>query len=190
MSFLLSRKSTVPQWLIEPAPTDEALDYMLRAAVTAPDHGCLRPWRFHIVRGEGKTKMAKLFAKAAKIRNPEATEEDIEKERERPLRAPLLIVVSAHKSVEKPGIPMSERVLSAGAASQNILLAAHEKGYGAMWVTGWAAYDPTVKAGLGLKEDDRIVSFIYVGTADRKLKERNRPDPEDFTCHWTGDRSE
>ncbi|WP_343560041.1 nitroreductase family protein [Kiloniella sp. b19] len=186
MSYLLSRKSIVPQWLIAPGPDDEDLDYMLQAAVRAPDHGWIRPWRFIVIQGEAKEKMADLFEKALLARKPDATAEEIEKERGKPLRAPLLVTVAVKKTDDKPDIPMNERVLSGGAAAQNILLAAHEKGYGAMWVTGTPAYDPVIKAGLNLGEEDQIVGFIYIGTPDREGKERNRPDPAEYTIHWNG----
>ena len=186
MSFLLSRKSIVAQWLTDPGPSADDLDYMLQAAVRAPDHGWIRPWRFIVI--QDKEKMADLFEQALRIRNPDASADDLAKERGKPLRAPLLITVVVQKTDEKPEIPMQERLLSGGAAAQNILLAAHEKGYGAMWVTGKPAYDPTIKAGLNIGSDDEIVGFIYIGTPDRHIGDRKRPDPADYTRYWTGQR--
>ncbi len=190
MSFLLSRKSVVAQWLTEPGPGADDLDYMLQAAVRAPDHSWIRPWRFIVIQGEHKEKMADLFEQALRIRNPDASADELVKERGKPLRAPLLITVVVQKTDEKPEIPMQERLLSGGAAAQNILLAAHEKGYGAMWVTGTPAYDPTIKAGLNIGHDDEIVGFIYIGTPDRPIGDRKRPNPADYTHYWTGQRTE
>jgi nitroreductase len=62
-------------------------------------------------------------------------------------------------------IPEIEQMLSAGAAAQNILLAAHGFGFGAIWRTGAPAYDPEVAKGLGLPESARIVGFLYIGSA-------------------------
>ena len=61
-------------------------------------------------------------------------------------------------------IPEIEQVLAAGAATQNMFLAANALGFGAMWKTGEAAYDDDVKAALGLEASDRIVAFLYLGT--------------------------
>ncbi|MFD2204034.1 nitroreductase family protein [Kiloniella antarctica] len=184
MSFLLSRKSIVTQWMVEPAPSKNDIDFMLQAAVTAPDHGWLRPWRFIVIEGEARKKLSNLFVEALKVRNPDATTEQLEKEGSRPLLAPLVIVVCSVMTDEKPGVPQNERVLSAGAAAQNILLAAHERDYGAIWLTGNAAYDPTVKAGLGLAENMNVVGFLYIGSVEREVKERKRPDPAEYTIHW------
>ncbi|WP_020594322.1 nitroreductase family protein [Kiloniella laminariae] len=184
MSFLLSRKSIVPQWMVEPAPSKDDIDYLLQAAVRAPDHGWLRPWRFLVVEGAARSKLSDLFVSALQKRNPDATEEQIEKERSRPLFAPLVIVVCSVMTEEKPGVPKNERVLSAGAAAQNILLAAHERGYGAIWLTGAAAYDPMVREGLELDENTDIIGFLYIGSVEREVRERARPDPADYTRHW------
>ncbi|WP_419901233.1 nitroreductase family protein [Kiloniella sp.] len=184
MSFLLSRKSIVTQWMVEPAPSKEDINFMLQAAVTAPDHGWLRPWRFIVIEGEARNKLSDLFVDALKKRSPEATQEQLEKEGSRPKLAPLVIVVCSVMTDEKPGVPQNERVLSAGAAAQNILLAAHERDYGAIWLTGNAAYDPTVKEGLGLKDNMDIVGFLYIGSVERDVKERKRPNPEEYTIKW------
>ncbi|MCZ4280741.1 nitroreductase [Kiloniella laminariae] len=184
MSFLLSRKSIVPQWMVDPAPSKEDIDYLLQAAVTAPDHGWLRPWRFLVIQGDARNKLSDLFVSALKKRNPEATREQIEKEQSRPQFAPLVIVVCSVMTDEKPGVPKNERVLSAGAAAQNILLAAHERGYGAIWLTGAAAYDPMVREGLDLDDNTDIVGFLYIGSVEREVRERKRPDPSEFTRYW------
>ncbi|WP_085907156.1 nitroreductase family protein [Kiloniella majae] len=184
MSFLLSRKSIVTQWMVDPAPSKEDINHMLRAAVTAPDHGWLRPWRFIVIEGEARNKLSELFVESLKKRNPDATAEQLEKEGSRPKLAPLVIVVCSVMTDEKPGVPKNERVLSAGAAAQNIMLAAHERNYGAIWLTGNAAYDPNVKAGLGLEDNMDIIGFLYVGSVEREVKERKRPNPEDFTIYW------
>ena len=68
---------------------------------------------------------------------------------------------------------------------QNILLAAHERDYGAIWLTGNAAYDPTVKEGLGLTENMDVVGFLYIGSVEREIKERKRPDPAEYTINWS-----
>ena len=85
----------------------------------------------------------------------------LEKLRNNPLRAPLILGVCAIVSVESK-IPEIEQVLSAGAVAQNILNAAHALGYGAIWRTGEMAYDDRVKTGLGLARPDKIVGFLYM----------------------------
>jgi len=158
---LISRRS--PGQFTEPAPDDAALSEILHAAMRAPDHGKLKPWRFIVLRGEARLKFGEVMAEAMRRREPEAPDNMVAREREKPLRAPLIVVlVAAIKEGHK--IPVIEQLLSAGAAAQNVMLAAHAMGYGAAWKTGAPAYDAYVKEALGLAPSDAIVGFLYLGT--------------------------
>jgi nitroreductase len=183
MEALHTRESAAK--LQEPAPDDAALDQILQAAVRAPDHGRLRPWRFIAIRGEALHRFGDLMAEALKARMPAATPDMLDRERAKALRAPLIVAVGAH--VQRGGkIPEIEQVLSAGAAAQNIMLAAHAMGYGAMWKTGDPAYDPRVKQALGLEPDDAIVAFLYLGTNTGGPRPTPRPGARDFLKEWRG----
>lgn len=170
--------------LDEPAPTGEALQAMLRAATRAPDHGRMRPWRFFLVRGEARTRLGEVFAASLARRVPDAGPELLERERAKPLRAPLIVVVAAHPRPRK-GVPEIEQVLSAAAAAQSLLLAAHATGYGGIWRTGEPAYDDAVKAAFGLAPSDAIVGFLYLGTP-REAPQPHTADPDAFTSEWHG----
>lgn len=179
---LLTRKSATK--LVEPAPPPEAIETALRAAVRAPDHGKLRPWRFILVSGEGRHRLGRIMAECLRARAPDVPEVMVQKERQKPLRAPLTIAVLASVEPEHPKIPEIEQVLSAAVAAQNIMLAFHAMGFGCMWRTGEMAYDPRLKAALGLRECDHIVALLYVGTTDLMAAADNRPDPKDFLTIW------
>jgi nitroreductase len=180
---LLNRESAVR--LAAPAPDDAALDIILRSAVSAPDHGRLRPWRFIIVRDEARLRLGEVMATALALRQPNATPAMLDVERAKATRAPLIVIVAA--KIQRPSkIPDIEQILAAGAAAQNILLATYAQGFGAMWKTGANAYDDFVKSALGLESSDAIVGFIYIGTSVGPPLERRRPDPHDFTAVWKG----
>jgi nitroreductase len=182
---LLHRRSSVPAHeLDDPAPDDQALDAILRAGVSAPDHGGLQPWRFLIVRGTARERLGDLFARAARQRRPETTAEELERIRAKPLRAPMILVVAARIDPDNPKVPESEQLLSAGAAAQQMSLAAQALGFGAIWLTGAHAHCAHVAEGLGLDFDDRIVAFLHVGTPRGARGERERPDPARFTSEW------
>jgi nitroreductase len=155
---------------------------IFEAAVRAPDHGKLRPWRFYAVRGEGLNKLSDLFAASARRRDPNATEAQIDKERSKPLRSPLLIVVVA-SIVEGHKIPAIEQTLSAGAAAMNILNAAHALGFGAKWVTGSNCYDAQFRADFGLAPADQTVGFIHIGTPSTSVAP-DRPNPSEVVREW------
>jgi len=184
--ILKSRMSTPWRILGEPGPNDAEIREFLEAAVTVPDHGAVRPWRFIVIRDGAREAMGELFTEALLKRNPGADAATIEKDRERMRDVPLLIVVAARITPNHPKVPPVEQLISTGLAAQSILLAAQSKGYGGIMLTGDHAYDSHVKQGLGLKETDEIVAFVYIGTAAAKARPKKRPDPSKFTIEWTG----
>jgi len=145
-----------------PGPTEAHLQQIIRAGTRAPDHGRLRPWRFTILEGAAREKLGDAMAECLRARTPNSTPEVLEAERRKVLRAPTIIVVGA--KISKGKIPEIEQVGAVNAAVQNMLLAAHALGYGAMWKTGAATLDPNVKALVGLAPEDHIVAFVYLGT--------------------------
>ena len=144
------------------APTKEHLAQVLQAAVRAPDHGRLRPWRFMVIEGDQRLKLGELLAAAALRRIPGLSAGDLQRERDKALRAPM-IILTACRVVPGTKVPAIEQLMAAGAATQNILLALHALGYAAAWKTGEGAYDTEVKKALGLAADDHIVGFVYTG---------------------------
>jgi nitroreductase len=181
IELLLTRASNGK--LGEPAPDEQTVQLALQAAVRAPDHGLLRPWRVLLVRGEARERLGRAMREALLSRRPEASAEELDREQAKPLRAPLLIVVAARVR-ESPKVPAIEQILSAGAAAQNILLALHARGYAGMWRTGPAAYDAGVKRALGLETGDAIVGFLYAGTPRIPPPAIPRPEPEQFAQEW------
>ena len=57
-------------------------------------------------------------------------------------------------------------------------------GFGASWVTGWAAYDEAVRGWFGLREQETIVGFVHIGTPKVEAPERERPDPRALLTVW------
>jgi nitroreductase len=157
---------------------------MLAAGAAAPDHGRLRPGRFIVIRGAARARGGEVFVEALRRRSPDAPEPALAQERERPLRAPLLVAVAARIAKDHPKIPEIEQILSAGAAAQNILLAAHALGYGAKWLTGANAYDEHVKRALGLVAEDRLISFIYLGTPTGEAPQVPHAEARAHTVEW------
>ena len=167
-----------------PAPDAPELEQMFAAALAAPDHGRIRPWRFLVIEGDARGKFGDVLARALVRREPGAPDPLVAREREKPLRAPMIIVVTAAIRAH-PKVPAIEQVVSAGAAAQNMLLALHALGYCGIWRTGPHAYDPYVKQCLGLDDEDEIVGFLYVGTASSR-PERPRMNTSDFVSRWDG----
>ncbi|WP_447555780.1 nitroreductase family protein [Vreelandella sp. EE22] len=181
---LLHERSSMGK-LVEPAPSPEQLEALYQAALRAPDHKELRPWRFIEFSGEGRVRLGELFAEADFQEDPSATDDTLNAARQKPLRAPLVIAVIARVTPDIPKVPKMEQVISAGCAAHGILLAAHALGLGAMWRSGKYAFDPVVRKGLSLEEDDEVVAFIYLGTLGGRHKPLARHSTETFVEHWS-----
>src|SRR6188472_2322078 len=126
IDLLLQRASNGK--LGDPAPDAESLSIVLRAALRAPDHGFLRPYRIQLVRGAARERLGEVMSAALARRKPGASPEELTKEAGKPLRAPLILVVSARLQ-DDPKVPHGEQLLSAGAAAHAILLALQARGY-------------------------------------------------------------
>lgn len=182
---LLQRNSVPPRLFDDTMPSQADIDTMLAAAVTAPDHGMIRPWRFHVIAGAARERLAELFAEAARLREPGAPEGVIEKERGRPFRAPLIIAVCAKVDLTRTEkVPVVEQVVAAASAMQQLVLAADALGYGAIVLTGKNAHDQHVKSAFGLDARDELVGFVYVGHPASPVGPKPRPDAGDFTTVW------
>lgn len=179
---LLNHRNSEPK-LTKPAPDRDTLQRILTASLRAPDHGRLRPWRYLIIEGKARQRLGELFADALLQRKPDAPPEEIRKNAEAPLRAPLVIAVIA-KLQEHPKVPKVEQLLSAGCAAYGVLLATQASGFGAIWRTGDNCYDDHVKAGLGLAPHEQIVGYLYLGTPEGVSKPQTEVHLGDFVGFW------
>lgn len=174
MDLLLSRRSGSAKAMTGPGPDEDQLRSILTAAVRVPDHGKMVPWRFIVFEGESRNRMGEHLADcASKDRN--TTPSQIQLEKERFLRAPIVVAVISRLRERVP-IPIWEQQLSAGAVCQNILIAAHAMGFVAQWITEWCAYDHEVLERIGLKAGERVAGYIYIGQPAVALEDRPRPD--------------
>lgn len=179
LTLLKERSSTLPRFMSEPGPSDADLAEMFEAATRVPDHGMVRPWRFVVLRGDDRKKMGEVFADALKARKPDAAEESVQAELNRAMRSPVVVAVLA-RTKENPKVPRVEQVVSAGQAALAIHLAGQAKGFGSVMLTGDNAHDPKVRAFFGLKGDDEIVAFLYMGTPKGPVPGKTRPNPAEF----------
>ena len=184
LDALLNRVS-VPR-LLDPAPTAEQREVLFAAAMRAPDHGHLQPWRFLTVEGQAREQLGEILAQAALAQDADAPQAVVDKARNGPLRAPLVVVVIA-KLQEHVKYPKSEQLLAAGCAAHGILLAAYAQGIGAVWRTGELAYSPQVAQGLGLAEGEEVIAFLYLGTPQKEPRVAEKVDLAEFVSAWSGE---
>lgn len=171
--------------LNEPAPSQAELSQAIQAALSAPDHHRLRPWRFLQVQGEARHALGKALLAAVEAAG-ETNPAQLERTPNLPLRAPL-ILIAVVDTKQHPKVPVVEQVLSMGAAVQNLLLVLQAQGYGTMWRTGGVAESPVLKQRLGLKAEDEIAGFIYIGTPAKSVPPRERLAVQDYLHVWSGE---
>lgn len=174
IDLLRTRRSVVANSLGEPGPDQAQLELILTAGIRVPDHGKIGPWRLQVLDKQAQAMLGDILVQQFLSTYPEANEKQVAFERNRPQRAPCLIVVSsrlnrAHK------VPEIEQLLSCGAVCSNLLNASVALGYSSQWLTEWPAYNETVKSALGIPEEQHLVGFIYIGTAAEAPGERVRP---------------
>jgi nitroreductase len=158
----------------------ELIEQLLAAAVQAPNHYKVRPWRFVVLTGTSREKLGEAMAQSTRASKPDATEDDLQKDRGKPLRAPVVIAVG----VDKPALTKAkeiENVCATAAAIQNMLLAAHALGLAAIWRTGPSATDPAIKQLFGWEADQHLIGFVYIGYAAETPAPVARPPFEDRT---------
>jgi nitroreductase len=181
VDLLLSRRSGSAKAMDKPGPSKKQLEQILQAGGRTPDHGKLFPWRFIVFEGKGRDRAGDILAEVMEAEGER--DKQVEEERKRFLRAPVVIgVISRARELHK--IPVWEQELSAGAACQNILIAATALGFTGNWLTEWYAYHPNVKEKLGIKPGERVAGFIYIGTPAEKLEERPRPDMQAIVSYF------
>lgn len=181
LEALKTRRSVKPKELGQgPGPDAAQLQTILEIATRVPDHGKLAPWKIVVITGEGQKKLGAIAAdQFAKI-YADANEKQLDAERQRFARAPLVLAVLSTPK-ESVKAPRWEQEMSAGAVCTNILHACHAMGFGASWLSEWVGFDPVILKALGGDIDSKIAGFIYVGEKVATPDDRERPDLEQVT---------
>ncbi|MEJ2072383.1 MAG: nitroreductase family protein [Reinekea sp.] len=166
---LLTTRSSTPR-LEAPAPSGDDWQTIQRAALRAPDHAGLTPWRFIVFNNEvALAKLGEYFVKATVLNDSETDAKRLEKVKGLTKRAPMIIAVIA-RFVEHPNVPRVEQIASTSCAAFAMQQAAFALGYGSIWRTGPYAHHPHMKDLLGLNDQDEIVGYLYIGTPKGKVK--------------------
>jgi len=183
LDLLRTRRSVKPLELDGPGPSVAELDAILTVASRVPDHGKLTPWRFIVFQGPAREAAGEKIAGIFRRDHPEASADQIEFERKRLARAPLVVAVVSRAGAHVK-IPEWEQVLSAGAAAMNLVTAAHALGFAANWITEWYAYDRRVLDALGLAQHEKIAGFVHIGRPAKPPDDRPRPPLSDIVTRF------
>jgi nitroreductase len=183
IDLLKSRRSVKPIELNGPGPTAAELATLLTVASRVPDHGKLTPWRFIVFEGDARLKAGETIGEVFRTNRPDATADQLEYEKKRLARAPLVVAVVSRAGPHVK-IPEWEQVLSAGAAATSLVFAAHALGFAASWLTEWYAYDRRVLDALGVRPEERIAGFVHIGRPARHAEDRPRPSLDQIVTRY------
>lgn len=185
LPILLSRRSVSPKRLCLPGPTTEELELIVEAALRAPDHGALLPWRVVAFPSNEREALAQVFEDEKRRRDPLTSPEDLQRAREHATHAPCVLAFIVCPQTHAP-VPVHEQWLSAGAALGYMLLAAHALGYGAMVLSGDRCHDRALRASLAVAPQEMLAGFVSIGSISRGRSPRPRPRISRMLTSWGG----
>lgn len=166
-----------------PMPTPDELNVALHCATTAPDHKELKPYHFTVMTGEALERFGEVLLKAGleKAERLGETLDDTARTKliNMPKRAPMIITVATDYKAH-PKVPEFEQLLCVGAVIQNLLLALESQGYHTVWRTGDLCNEPAVKTHFDVDDKNMVCGFVYVGSSDIVMPEREMVDLADF----------
>jgi nitroreductase len=183
LDLLRTRRSIKPIELSGPAPSAAEIETLLTIASRVPDHGKLTPWRFIVFEGDARLAAGEKIAAVFRGKRPDATTDQIEYERKRLARAPVVIAVVSRAGPHVK-IPEWEQIMSAGAAATSLVMATYALGYAASWLTEWYAYDRAVLDALGLAPNERIAGFVHIGRPAKPAEDRPRPSLTEIVTRY------
>lgn len=178
--LMTTRQNTLPRRLLAPGPSEAQIHTLFLAAASAPDHGRVVPWRFVLVPDQRRPALAQAFAQALMDRDENATASQLAQAREKAFRSPFLALVVARLGPCEPYVDPVERMVSVGAAVQNMLLAAHSMGFGCGLTSGQAMLSSSLGSLFKLTLDERAVCFVNVGTVTQAKPPRPHPNVASF----------
>jgi nitroreductase len=182
---LLTRRSVAALKLRGPGPDAEQITIAVEAALRAPDHNNLKPWHCVLIRGEARKKLSALLFERMQLREPSTPPQKLDKVRNNPLAAPLVIAIAARLHTGNK-VPEQEQLLTCGAATMNMQNVFHAQGFASIWLTGGNVYDPLVAQALGIDTRQRLLGFLYVGSAGPPDSLLPPARPSDHMREWHG----
>jgi len=182
LDALLGRHSLGPRWMVAPGPTAEQLSLAVQAALRAPNHGRLQPWRVVTVSAAQRPALADLFERFA--RDAGKSEEEVAIERERAHNGPVLAAWVARIDASVDKVPPHEQWICVGGALSNFMNALHFLGFGAKILSGRKCQHPAIVRAF-CAEGEQLVGFVCVGTPTRELEPREKDEPGPLLSAWT-----
>ncbi len=180
----IQRRTSVRRFRPDPVPR-ETLERLLECAVRAPNHKLTEPWRFAVVTGAARARLADIRARQRLERWADPTLPEAvaagEKVRQEAEETPAFVVVMTATGGDET--TREEDFAAAMMAIENLMIAAEALGLGTYLRTGAIMRDQALAELVGLAEGFRIAGVISVGyPVERETPRRRRPAAE--LTHW------
>ena len=162
---VIMTRTSIRAFTGEPVSKDQ-LEIILKAGMAAPTGMNAQPWRFVVLTDQDKIK--EIFGTGFRS--------------EMYTTAGAVIVVCGE--AETDGRPNMFWYEDCSAAAENILLAAHALGLGAVWTAGYPAVDRTapVSEALGIPSNVLPLCVIPMGVPAENPEPKDKWKPENI--HW------
>lgn len=151
---------------------DEKVEQIIRAAMAAPSAGNKQPWRFIVIKDKKTLEAISENFKSMKMA----------------AKAPLAIVVCGDMKATFPGDGTDYWVEDASAATENLLLAAHSLGLGAVWCGIYPMPDRValLKEMLDIPDDIIPLNVVPVGYPAESPEPKDKWNPDEIHYEtWT-----
>ena len=160
----IQRRTSVRRFRPDPVPR-ETIERLLDCAVHAPNHKLTQPWRFTVLTGAARSRLAEIRARhrGKRYADPESAEAKAgaEKVRREALETPAFIVVMCAVNLDE--LTREEDYASAMMATQNLMIAAQSLGLGTYLRTGGVMRLPELGELVGLADGFRVVGIVSLG---------------------------
>ncbi len=181
LAALLSRHSLGPRWMVAPGPDAQQLALAAQAALRAPNHGRLQPWRLVTIAEAQRPALAALFEQFA--RDAGKSEDEVATERERAWNGPVLVAWVARIDSDVAKVPPHEQWICVGAAMANFMNAVHSMGFGAKILSGRKCQHPALVQAF-CEEGEQLVGFTCIGTATKPPEPREKDEVGPRLSSW------
>jgi F420 biosynthesis protein FbiB-like protein len=190
MDAIQARRS-IRKFKDEPVPEEDVRE-ILHAATLAPSGKNRQPWRFVVVRGERRDEMVQVMQEGIEKLKEQGVETGSSEWTMKVMaQAPVTIFIFDPYQANEADwdrdfvdfLGDTVDIQSIGAAIQNMLLAAVDKGLGTLWICDvFYAYPELCN---WLDEDHLMVAAVSVGYPDEEPNPRPRKSVDEVT-RWFG----
>ena len=180
--LLQNRRSVFPAQYSSNQPIEKSVMLkILEAANWAPTHRKTEPWRFKVVEGESKMKLADFVVEEMQKQKPDLSSFKKKKTIQKFEASSAVIVICMQRDL-KESVPEWEEVSATAMAVQNIWLACTEEKIGAYWSS------PKIISEFhnffNFNEGEKCLGLFYMGRYDEELTSGQRQTSISEKTEW------